>query len=77
MPASLPMDMPSIPVIPQPPTEDFVDDFDELALEQTEDDGTKPPSEPLDALGLKSRIAYGKMLHKNRDITLRTIRFIK
>ena len=36
----------------------------------------QPESSPLNALGLKARIAYGNSLRKNRDITPRTMRFI-
>ena len=36
----------------------------------------KPQSGPLDAQGLKQRIAYGNMLRKDRNITSRTMRFI-
>ena len=36
----------------------------------------KPPSDRLDALGLKARIAYGDKLRQNRNITPRTMRFI-
>ena len=39
-------------------------------------DGPRPPSGLLNALGLKSRISYGNRLRKNRNITPRTMRFI-
>ena len=36
----------------------------------------RPPSGPLNALGLKSKIAYWNKLRKDRNITPRTMRFI-
>ena len=51
------------------------------ALEYSVQSSYKPPfpkplSGPLDALGLKSRIAYGVKLRKDRNITPRTMEFI-
>lgn len=37
---------------------------------------SRPPSGPLDALGLKARIGYGDNLRKNREITPRTMQFL-
>ncbi|KAL6717285.1 hypothetical protein ACLMJK_005200 [Lecanora helva] len=37
----------------------------------------RPPSGPLDAMGLKDRIAFGNRIRKLRDITPRTMRFIQ
>ena len=38
---------------------------------------SRPPSGPLNAPGLKARIAYGNNLRKNRDVTSRTMKFIQ
>ena len=59
--AEAPIEMPSIPLPPEPPTQEFSDDFDELALHQSENENNMlPPSRRSSIIDLSEEVPHAR-----------------